>query len=105
MPSLAASDAATSSGLRVGVTIAGSYPPASNTLSQKGSKRQMRGSLSTRKREPANSCSRRETARSRNCPALGDSAHSLPNGNQSDQPNPAETKISSLKLAIASDSQ
>ena len=105
MPSRASREAATSSGLRTGRRIRGSAPKACRTPVQKGSSRQMRGSLSTNSRLAPNSFPSSAWAHSRNAPAAGEAPQSGSMGCQSSQEVPAEARISSFSSIIGRDSQ
>ena len=72
---------------------------------QNGSRRQMRGSLSTNRRLAPYSSSSSACARSRNSPAAGEESQSGLNRSQSSQEEPADCSSASLSAAIGVDSQ
>ena len=110
MPSRASSDSATSSGLRIGDTIKGRAPKRPSVSIQKGSRRQMRGSLMTNIRLSPNWFSRTVCALSWNWSTRGEEyqpgskvRHS--SARHSSSFVPAETRISRLTATISGDSQ
>ena len=103
--SRAASESATSKGLRSGIKIRGEAPMARITSHQNGKTRPMRGSFRTSRRLSAYSPRTMALARSCRPAAVGDRNQSARNGSQSSQAEPADSRMASFSAAICSDSQ
>ena len=105
IPSRASSDAATSRGLRIGKTIKGSAPKHLTASIQRGRRRQILGSFSTKIGLSPNSLSRTVRAFPRNSLARGDSYQDGSNATQSSHAVPADSRIRSFRSLTAGLSQ
>ena len=105
IPLRSSRDAATSRGLRTGETMKGSAPKLLTASIQNGSRRQIRGSFTTKSGPSPSSPFSIARASSRNPPAVGEAYQRESNGSQSSQADPADARIRSFKSLIAGFSQ
>ena len=103
-PLRAPSEAATSSGLRIGSTNAARAPNSSSARSQNGTRRQIRGSLRTNGPGSGYSLSSASTIRFRNSSAAGESSQEGGRGATSSHALPTADSSSSLMERRTSDS-